>query len=133
MSDAAQTRLGSLRGRRILVVEDEYMIAQEIADELMNVGADTLGPVARISDALRLIETEEPIDAALLDVNLGGMAVWPVVDALLARSIPVVLATGYDAGAIPTAYAHLARCEKPTTASDVTRALVQILVPAVPR
>lgn len=132
MSYAAQTRLGSLRGCRILVVEDEYMIAQEIADELLNDGADTLGPVARIPDALRLIEIEEPIDAALLDVNLGGVAVWPVVDALLARSVPMVLATGYDAGAIPTAYAHLPRCEKPTTASDVTRALVRILLPAVP-
>ena len=128
MSDAVQTRLGSLRGHRILVVEDEYMIAHEIADELMKAGADTLGPVARISDALRLIESEEPIDAALLDVNLGGVAVWPVVDALLARNVPIVLATGYDAGAIPMAYAHLPRCEKPTTASDVTKALLRVLL-----
>ncbi|MGI4802192.1 MAG: response regulator [Janthinobacterium lividum] len=129
MSEATLTQLGSLRGRRILVVEDEYMIAQEIADELWTVGAETLGPVARIDDALGLIEIEETIDAALLDVNLGSAAVWPVVDSLLAYRVPVVLATGYDASAIPAAYAHLPRCEKPMAASDLVRALAQVLVP----
>lgn len=131
MSDASQTRPGTLQGCRILVVEDEYMIAQEIADGLSNAGAETLGPLPRISDALRLIETETRIDAALLDVNLGNAAVWPVVDALLARRVPVVLATGYDASAIPAAYAHLPRCEKPTTTPDLLRALTQVVVQTV--
>lgn len=131
MSDTPQIQLGSLRGRRILVVEDEYMIAKEIADELWDAGAETLGPVSRIGDAFQLIETEERMDAALLGVNLGNVAAWPVVDALLACRVPVILATGYDANAIPHAYAHLPRCEKPMTAPDLIRVLAQILVPVV--
>lgn len=128
---STQPQPGSLRGRRVLVVEDEYMIAEEIAEELSNVGAQALGPVARVSDALHLIQMAERIDAALLDVNLGHDMIWPVVDLLVARGVPVVLATGYDAGAIPNAYVHLPRCEKPLTGQDLTRALTQVLVPLV--
>ena len=67
------------------------------------------------------------IDGALLDVNLGNEAIWPVVDALLARHVPLVLATGYDASAIPPAYAGLPRCEKPATGQELVRALARTL------
>ena len=70
------------------------------ANGKVDAGAETLGPVPGVGDAVRLIAAEDRIDGALLDVNLGGEAVWPVVDALLARSVSLVLATGYDAGAI---------------------------------
>lgn len=131
MIHSTQPQPGILRDRRILVVEDEYMIAEEIVEELSNVDAQALGPVARVSDAFHLIETEERIDAALLDVNLGHETIWPVVDLLIARGVPLVLATGYDVGAIPKAYAHLLRCEKPVTGQNLTRALAQVLVPLV--
>lgn len=127
MSGPAMTNSAALRGRRILVVEDEYMIAQEIADMLSAAGAEPIGPVPHVSDAMQMIASESWIDGALLDVNLHNEAVWPVVDALLARDVPLVLTTGYDASAIPAAYSHLPRREKPTTGQDLTRALAQVL------
>ena len=123
----AAESLVALANRRVLVAEDEYMIAEEIAMTLGDAGAEVLGPMPRVADALRLIAAEDQIDGALLDVNLGGEAVWPVVDALLARGVPVVLASGYDASAIPAAYAGLPRCEKPITGRDLARALARAL------
>ena len=123
----AARSLSALANRRVLVAEDEYMIAEEIATVLGDAGAEALGPVPRVADALRLLAAENRIDGALLDVNLGGEAVWPVVDALLARGVPVVLASGYDASAIPAAYARLPRCQKPATGHDLARALVRAM------
>lgn len=130
MTGAATTASAALRGRRILVVEDEYMIAEEIASVLSDAGAVALGPVPRVDNALRLIASESRIDGALLDVTLHNQAVWPVVDVLLARHVPLVLATGYDARGIPQAYVRLPRQEKPTTGQELTRALAKVLVGA---
>lgn len=124
----AAKSLSALANRRVLVAEDEYLIAEEIATVLGDAGAEALGPVPRIADALRLLAAESRIDGALLDVNLGGEAVWPVVDALLARGVPVVLASGYDASAIPATYAHLPRCQKPATGHDLASALARALM-----
>ena len=66
------------------------------------------------------------------DVNAGDGAVWPAVDMLLARGVPLVLAMGYDASAIPPAYADLPRCEKPTNGQGIVRALTQVLAPQSP-
>lgn len=127
MVETAHLPFDELRGRRILVVEDEYMTAEEITDLLAESGADTIGPVAFVGDAEILVAREDRIDGAILDVNLHGDPIWPVIDALLARNIPVVLETGYDPSAIPSAYAHLPRCEKPTGGQDLTRALARAL------
>ena len=120
----------SLRGCRILVVEDEYMIAQEIAGVLADAGAEVLGPAPRLAAATRLVALEDRIDGALLDVNLGNEAIWPVVDTLLARGVPLVLATGYDANAIPAAYASLPRCEKPASGQNLAANLARVLTSA---
>jgi len=127
MSEAAPIESNVLRGRHVLVVEDEYMIAQEIVEVLVAAGAEPLGPVSNVTAAMNLIASEVQIDAALLDVNLHNEAVWPVADKLLKRAVPVVLTTGYEASAIPSAYAGLPRHEKPTTGQELTRALVQAL------
>ena len=103
------------------------MIAQEVLERFTAVGAEVLGPVPDVSNAMQLIATECWIDGALLDVNLNNETVWPVVDALRARGVPVVLATGYDASVIPLAYADLPRCEKPATRRDVVQALAWAL------
>ena len=102
-----------LKGYHVLVVEDEYVIAHEITEVLLEAGAKTIGPAPSIKDALRLIAANDRIDCALLDVNLRGKAIWPVVEMLLARKIPLVLSTAYSASALPQVYAHLPRCEKP--------------------
>lgn len=118
----------TLRGCRILVVEDDYMIAQDTAKALAKADAETLGPVPAVADALQLLADEQGrIDGALLDVNVRDGMIWPVVDALRAEGVPLVLATGYDAEAIPAAYAGLPRFEKPGNTRDFIRALEKVL------
>ena len=117
----------ALQGCRILVVEDEYLIAQGIVDVLQDAGAETVGPVSSIGEAKRMVAVANRIDGALLDVNVGKQAIWPVVDMLLAIGVPMVLSTGYDASAIPPAYAHLPRCEKPARGQDLIRTLARML------
>ena len=113
----------TLQGCRVLVVEDEYMLASELRAELEDARAVVLGPVARVGDALELIEAEPVIDGAVLDVNLGGEPIYPVADLLMRRNIPFVLATGYDPSVIPARFAAAPRCEKPIDMSKVTGAI----------
>lgn len=82
---------------------------------------------------MKLVASNEQIDGAVLDVNLGNEAVWPVVDMLLSRNVPLVPGTGYDASAIPTAYADLSRREKPSNERDLARVLDHALAAAAHR
>lgn len=86
----------SLRGRHVLIVEDEYLLADDLSDALSDVGAKVVGPAGSIEQATALILSREPIDVAILDVNLRGEMVFPVADALRQRGIPFAFATGYD-------------------------------------
>jgi DNA-binding LytR/AlgR family response regulator len=113
----------TLRGCRVLVVEDEYMLADELRTELQEAGAVVVGPAGQLEAAIDLIQADADIGGAVLDVNLGGVSVFPVVDLLAARGVPMVLTTGYDAAAIPPRYAHIPRCEKPVTISKVAKAI----------
>ncbi len=88
----------ALRGRRILVVEDEYMMADDLQYDLEEVGAQVIGPVPSVADALALLAAEEAIDGAILDVNLRGEKAYPVADVLRERGVLFVLATGYEQG-----------------------------------
>ena len=105
--------LASLKGRRVLVVEDEYMLAEDLREGLESQGAEVMGPVATVADALELLRSGPAPDLAILDINLGGEMAYPVADALRARDIPFIFATGYNAQAIPKAYADVPRAEKP--------------------
>ena len=102
----------NLAGRRILVVEDDYLLATELARSLDGAGAVVIGPVPTVKLALALIEAQD-MDIALLDVELGGERVFGVADVLDARSTPYLFTTGYDAAAMPREYAHKQRCDKP--------------------
>ena len=108
---------------RILVVEDEYLLADEIAMELEDQGAVVLGPAPSVVEALALLERVATPDGALLDFNLGGEPAAPVADALIGRGVPVVFTTGYDADALPERFAAIPRCEKPISIGRVTAAL----------
>ena len=81
-----------LRGTRILVVEDEYLLADDLNNALADAGAHVLGPAASVEDATALIGNEATIDAAILDVNLRGDMVFPLADALRERGIPFAFA-----------------------------------------
>lgn len=112
-----------LSGRRFLVVEDDFLIAQEIRDGLTEAGAQVVGPVPSVAEALHAIDTEAKLDGAILDVNLGGERGFPVADALRARNTPFVFMTGYDQALMPETYADVPRCEKPAPLRNVVRAL----------
>lgn len=85
---------GALRGRRVLIVEDEPLIAMELVDLLAAGDVETLGPAPTVRAALAVLEADRP-DAVVLDLNLRGERSTPVARALLAAGVPFVLATGY--------------------------------------
>jgi DNA-binding response OmpR family regulator len=106
----------------ILVAEDEYLIADDLARELVEHGVKVIGPVATLDDALAAVAAQRP-DLAVLDINLRGDRVFPLADLLAAQHIPFVFATGYDADEIPDRFASIRRYEKPFRLSELLAAL----------
>ena len=84
-----------LHDQRVLIVEDEALVAMELARVLTAAGAQVVGPAGSIEEALELVN-RKPIDRAVLDINLGGRLVTPVAQALAARAIPFIYLTGYQ-------------------------------------
>ncbi len=103
---------GSFRGLRILVVEDEYLVAMDMERMLNALGAEVVGPIGHLELAQQ-VAREKALSGAILDVELGGEAVYPLADELLARGVPVILATGLDAAVVPATYERLPRLQKP--------------------
>jgi CheY-like chemotaxis protein len=92
--------VANLSGRRILVVEDDLMIAMLIDDVLKEAGCDVVGPVPRLAPALQAASSER-LDGALLDINLAGELVSPVADRLIERGVPFLFLTGYGWHMLP--------------------------------
>jgi len=116
----------SLRDKKVLVLEDEALLAFGLQDLLEAAGATVVGPVARIEAALALLQTEA-IDVAILDLNIHGVASYAVADALAARGTPYLFASGYDK--VSAAYAgHAAFLQKPYGEREVLAALEAMLV-----
>ena len=110
-----------LKGKRILVVEDEALIAVMVEDMLLEMGCHVVGPAATIESALALARSEQ-IDGAVLDVNVRGERIDPVADALLARAVPMLFATGY--GEVKLANGAVATViDKPYTQEKLARGL----------
>jgi CheY-like chemotaxis protein len=107
MSDADRI----FAGLRVLVVEDQYIIAAEISRLLEPLGVEVVGPFPGVSQAIKA--TADEIDVALLDVNLQGVAVFPVADALMRRGVPYAFVTAYEAAVLPPVYQSIRRIEKP--------------------
>ncbi len=111
-------------GRRILVVEDNVITAMPLIDFLEDCGASVVGPVGSVRAALAALAHAEAIDAAVLDVDLGNEQVWPAADALLARGVPFVFATGStEYWRFPAQLRHIPRLDKPYMATEVAHAL----------
>jgi CheY-like chemotaxis protein len=115
-----------LRGCRVLIVEDDYFVAADLAEALQELGAFVLGPIGSLNDALQLVSKSEP-RIAVLDINLGQDQVYPFADALQARGVPFIFVTGYSGSVIPDNYRHIPRCQKPVQAVVVARLLAQQL------
>ena len=114
----------SLAGIRVLVIEDEALIAALVEDMLTELGATVIGPAATVAKGLALAESET-IDAAVLDVNLNSESVDPIVDKLKALRVPFVFATGYGEAGVPKA-AGAPVIEKPYTREALANALARI-------
>jgi CheY-like chemotaxis protein len=122
---------GPLAGRRILLVEDEYLIAMEMERWLSDAGVEVVGPVPSVDQALDLIEDEGPLDGAILDVNLGdGERVFPVADRLEALGVPYLFATGDVRILKDPEYESHPRLEKPILSPELLAAAERLLVPS---
>lgn len=101
-----------LNGRRILLVEDEALVAIMMKDVLDDLGLAVVGPHGTLAQALAAARRDQ-VDGAILDLNLGGEAVYPVADVLTLRGVPFIFVTGYGATTIDRRYAHVPVLEKP--------------------
>ena len=124
MTDLPQTRSG------VLIVEDKWLIATEAAAAIRAAGIQVIGPVSTVAAALALIKASgaDEIGAAVLDVELDGEPVTPVTEALIARGVPFVYATGYGRGDGPVVPEQTPWLVKPID----LRLLVQVLTTVVP-
>jgi CheY-like chemotaxis protein len=125
------TRPGNLKALRVLIVEDEMLVAMELEEALQSFGCFVVGPASRIRHALQLA-TEEEIDAAVLDVNLAGEKVFPVAEVLTRRGVPFVFATGYGAAGIDGVFPDSPILQKPYPEAALAVALADALARAVP-
>jgi len=119
-------RSAALAGLRVLLVEDEAMVAMMIEDMLSDLGCLVIGPASRVSSALDLLD-DEAIDAAVLDVNLGGEAVFPVADRLAAVGVPFVFSTGYGLAGLDDRHAARPVLQKPYSRDRLGAALAGAL------
>jgi DNA-binding NtrC family response regulator len=107
-----------LSGKRILIVEDEPLIALELREVMEEAALVPVGPVGRVSDALEVIRARG-CDAALIDFQLGSETSTPVADALAAQGVPFAFVTGYGDDAIPEAHRGRPLIRKPYVVSHL--------------
>ncbi len=112
--------------KRVLVVEDEMVVAMLVEDMLAELGYEVASVVSRVDDAMKLVDSGN-FDIAVLDVHLNGRAVFPFADALAKRKIPYMFATGYGERGIPPEHAQRPILQKPFRSEDLKRALMRLV------
>ena len=122
---ATSSAPANLRGARVLIVEDAVLLAMELETGLSDAGAQIIGPAYELEEALALLD--QPIDAAVLDANLNGRSVSPVAEALLARGVPFVFATGYGEAAGAPGGFDAPVIRKPYDVTQVAAAVSELL------
>jgi DNA-binding NtrC family response regulator len=120
MADASR-----LAGLAVLVVEDDYYLAEETREALEKAGASVLGPCARLEDAQAVLGRAKP-DCAVLDLNLGSGPDFGPARAMLEKGIPVLLVTGYDRAVIPSELSHLPFLQKPASPKKLVEAVSEL-------
>lgn len=117
--------MGDLAGRRVLVVEDEYFIADDLVEELQQAEAVVVGPARSREDALGLL-SGPGCEFAIVDINLRGNVSFDVADALDARRIPFIFVTGFDHNVVPPRHAGRPLLRKPAHTSDILTELRRV-------
>jgi DNA-binding response OmpR family regulator len=114
-----------LHGCRVLVIEDEYFVADEVASNLKAHGAIVVGPIGDLSEVQSVVR-DLAFDVAILDINLRDEIVYPVADELMFRQIPFLFATGYAAEVIPERFQNVMRLEKPYNNRDLMQDVAKL-------
>jgi CheY-like chemotaxis protein len=112
-------------GKRVLVVEDEPMIRLLLDDMLAGLGYSMAAEAGKLDEALALAK-QGAFDVAILDINLDGQPITPVVDVLVARGVPFVFVTGYARRGLPEAHSDIPLLQKPFQAEGLARALAAV-------
>lgn len=116
-----------LKGRRILVVEDEAVLAIMVEDMLIDLGCVVVGVAGTVEKGMAIaLATDVALDGAVLDVNIGGEPVFPIAEALTARGVPFVFATGYGTAGLEPRFARRPTVAKPFLLRTLEQALLQI-------
>jgi DNA-binding response OmpR family regulator len=115
--------------RRILIVEDDYLIAVLLTEVIETAGWQVVGPVGHLSEALDAAASEK-FDAAVLDVNLGGEAVYPVAEVLDGRRVPFAFLTGYGSETLNRPFCERPRLGKPFKTQELIGTLKRLVCPA---
>lgn len=124
----------ALSGRRVLVVEDEALVALMVEDMLSDLGCVVVDVAGTVERGLSIASDPNlALDGAVLDVNLGGEKVYPVAEALAARGVPFIFATGYGLAGISPRFSHVPALAKPYEPRALETALTAALDPAPPR
>ncbi|GLR83363.1 response regulator [Bradyrhizobium iriomotense] len=126
-SSALSRQRMPLAGRRILVVEDEYFLADDIGETLRTLGAEIAGPVGHLEDAVEILRDGSVLDAAVLDVNLRTGMIFPIARELRARQVPFVFTTGYDRISIISEFQNVLLLEKPIDLAAMARKLTALI------
>jgi CheY-like chemotaxis protein len=118
-----------LSNRRILIVEDESLVAMLLETILEDMGCIPVGPISNVEEALTFLAGPEieTLNGALLDVNVAGTEVFPVAEVLQARGLPFVFSTGYGQGGLPDQWRDHPVIQRPFTEAAVEQALMTAL------
>lgn len=117
----------TLSGRRVMLVEDESLVAMLLETILEDMGCALVGTASSLDEGLALAREAGEIDAALLDVNVAGRPVFPIAEALRDRGVPFVFSTGYGQGGLPDEWREQPTIQKPFTESTVREALMNAM------
>jgi PAS domain S-box-containing protein len=112
-----------ITGNRVMIVEDEALVAMVVSDSLAMLGCSVVGPFSRCADAMVAIEAGD-VDAAILDVNLNGEMIYPLADILTARGVPFIFVTGYGVESIDNRFLHIPVIQKPLERHTLQRIFV---------
>ena len=113
-------------GKRLLVLEDEFMIATRIADILEDAGYDVIGPVIDVAAAMHAIAVDR-VEGALLDLNLRGDTSLTMADAIAKRGVPILFVTGYAREVLTGRWQNALHLEKPFTDRELLDAVAHML------
>lgn len=115
-----------LLGRRVMVVEDEYFLADELRSFLARHGATVVGPVGTVAETNSLLASGPRIDAATVDLRLRDTSALEIADCLKRDGIPFIFITGYDRAMVPERHRDIVHFEKPIDLPRITRALAEL-------